>query len=220
MIDFTKYRCVDLTLPYDASVAGYSDEAAKVLEKDGWNARMLHLYSHAGTHMDAPVHFGIAGPTIDAFTPEQLMGRAWVIHLEDTAPGALLDTGILNGMAENIIPGDILLINTGWSKRLGTDAYRNQLPRISEALAGWCVRNGIKMLGVEPPSVADVNNLEEVTLIHQILLSGGVMIVEGLCNLDQLHGNPVWLMALPIKIKGGDGAPCRVIAFEEMAEGV
>jgi kynurenine formamidase len=62
--------------------------------------------------------------------------------------------------------------------------------------------------------VADVNNLEELTNIHRILLGGGVIIVEGLTNLDQISSQVVTLAAFPLKIAGGDGAPARVIAFE------
>ncbi|MEM6698052.1 MAG: cyclase family protein, partial [Bacteroidota bacterium] len=56
---------------------------------------------------------------------------------------------------------------TNWSQKIeDTTTYKNQLPRISKELATWCVENQVKMLGVEPPSVADVNNLPEVTEIH------------------------------------------------------
>ncbi|MEL7122642.1 MAG: cyclase family protein, partial [Bacteroidota bacterium] len=72
-----------------------------------------------------------------------------------------------------------------------------------------------KMLGVEPPSVADVNNLVEVTQIHTTLLQGKVSIIEGLTNLESISSDKVWLMALPLKIKDGDGAPARVIAFSK-----
>ena len=71
------------------------------------------------------------------------------------------------------------------------------------------------MLGVEPPSVADVNNLEEVTRIHRILLEGGVVIVEGLANLSALTKPKVTLIALPLKIAAGDGAPARAVAIED-----
>jgi kynurenine formamidase len=70
------------------------------------------------------------------------------------------------------------------------------------------------MLGVEPPSVADVNNLAEVTQIHHLLFQGKVIIIEGLTNLSALSQNKIWLMALPLKIKEGDGAPARVIGLE------
>jgi arylformamidase len=92
--------------------------------------------------------------------------------------------------------------------------YRDGLPRVSDALAHWCVGNKVKLLGVEPPSIADVTNLPELTRIHKILLGGGVTIVEGLCNLDQLTGPTVFFAALPLKIAAGDGCPCRAFAVD------
>ena len=70
------------------------------------------------------------------------------------------------------------------------------------------------MLGVEPPSVADVNNLDEITRIHSILLGAGIIIIEGLTNLEALSSEKVELIALPLKIGDGDGAPARVVAVE------
>jgi arylformamidase len=57
--------------------------------------------------------------------------------------------------------------------------------------------------------------MEEVTKIHEILLGGDIIIVEGLTNLDSVSKGKVKLIALPLKIKGGDGAPARVIAIEK-----
>ena len=71
------------------------------------------------------------------------------------------------------------------------------------------------MLGVEQLSVADVNNVRELTEVHHILLRGGVVIVEGLANLDLLKQSIVEFVALPMRIVDGDGSPVRAIAIEE-----
>ena len=215
MKDYTTQNIIDLTLPYDEKISGYDFSIARTVEKDGWNARNLKIYSHAGTHMDAPFHFGIGDKTIDTFQPHQLMGEAWVVRLGEVMPSQLLEVHHLGILEEKVKPGDSLLIHTGWSRFVGQAQYRDQLPRIGESLARWCVDRKIRILGVEPPSVADVNNLEEVTRIHEILLEGGVIIVEGLTNLDKIKSDQVWLIALPLKIRQGDGAPARVIAMEK-----
>jgi arylformamidase len=112
-------------------------------------------------------------------------------------------------------PGENLLLHTGWSRHAADAAlYRDQLPRISDELAHWCVAHRVNILGVEPPSVADVNNLEEVTRIHKILLGGGVTIVEGLANLDHVTAPRVVFAALPLRLAGGDGSPVRAFAVE------
>ena len=62
--------------------------------------------------------------------------------------------------------------------------------------------------------MADVNHLPEVTLIHEILLGADIVIVEGLVNLDQATSDKVFFGALPLKIGGGDGTPCRAFAVD------
>jgi kynurenine formamidase len=183
--------------------------------REGWNASTLSLYSHAGTHMDAQVHFEAGAETIDQHTPQRCMGRAWLVNLAGIAPKALIEIASLGDVAKNLQSGDSLLFRTDWSKQAENPAiYRDGLPRISDALANWCVANQVKLLGVEPPSIADVTNLPEVTRIHKILLGGGVTIVEGLCNLDKLIGPKVFFAALPLRIEAGDGCPCRAFAVE------
>lgn len=207
---------IDLTATLTPDTPGVSWEVAKDLKRDGWNARTLHLYSHSGTHMDAPLHFGCESKgvsTIDDIPLETCLGLARVCHL-DAQPSRALTIADLGELADSFPTGQALLLHTGWAKYRGDLAiFRNQLPPLTEELAHWCVAKKVRILGVEPPSVANVNQLAEVTRIHEILLSGGVTIVEGLINLDQLPAEQEFLFgALPLKVQGGDGSPCRAFA--------
>jgi arylformamidase len=210
-------KLIDLTLSYNKNVAGFDSEPARLLQKDGWNATSLKIYSHAGTHMDAPLHFGVSDQTIDEIPIEKFFSkRTWVVRLLNLPDFYLIKLEDILPQLADYQPNDSILLRTDWSKKLGADkenTYRNALPRISEEVANWLVENQVNILGVEPPSVADVNDMEEVTKIHQILL-GHVIIVEGLCHLDKIQQNCVEIVALPLKIEGCDGSPCRVIAIE------
>ncbi|WP_299119273.1 cyclase family protein [uncultured Winogradskyella sp.] len=208
-------QIVDLTLTYTNSSTGFSKETSRTIEKDGWNASTLSFYSHCGTHMDAPIHFNVSNQTIDKIPVSDFVGKAWVVDVRQIGPKGLITVShISKDILNTFSSGDSLIFWTDWSKYVNTSKYRDDLPRISEDLANWCVENKVKMIGVEPPSVADVNNIEEVTKIHQILLKG-VVIIEGLTNLEKLQSNCVELIALPLKIGEGDGAPARVIAIEK-----
>ncbi|MDA1192576.1 MAG: cyclase family protein [Candidatus Poribacteria bacterium] len=207
-------RIIDLSLTYERGMRGVDWETATTIDNQGWNARTLHLYSHAGTHMDAPRHFLPDGATIELTPLEKIVGEAWVVDCGMSSPRELLTVGHLGEVADRVVAGDRLLLKTGWSERFGTAAYRDELPRIGVELARWMVAKRVALVGVEPPSVADVNDLAEVTEIHRILLGGGVTIVEGLTNLDQLTRERVTFIALPLKIAEGDGCPCRAIAVE------
>ncbi len=206
---------IDLTLTLTPGQRGVEMEPKFTVGRDGWNAATWHLYSHAGTHMDAEIHFDAGSETIDTKPLASCMGPAWVVRLPGLAPQSLLTVASLGSVAEKFQAGESLLLDTGWSHHVANPAlYRDGLPRISEGLARWCVERQVRMLGVEPPSVADVNNLEEVTHIHRILLAGDVTIVEGLTNLAALQLERVHFFALPLKLAGGDGCPCRAFALE------
>lgn len=208
-------QIIDLTMPLAAGMRGVEITPKFTVAEQGWNASTLHLYSHAGTHMDSQVHFEAGPETIEQHTPARCMGRAWLVNLSDIVPQALIRVEDLGNIAKSFQAGDSLLLRTDWSHHFDQPKiYRDGLPRVSDELAEWCVSNHVKLLGVEPPSIADVNNLAEVTRIHKTLLRGGVTIVEGLCKLDQLTGPKVFFAALPLRIAGGDGCPCRAFAIE------
>lgn len=212
----THRRIVDLSLPVENGMRGVEVTPAMTIARHGWNATTLTLYSHCGTHMDAPKHFlGEEGDSIDRQSLQTCCGPARIIDLTPIEPQALITVDRLTTAAGSVDAGDRLLLRTDWSKRYGTDSYRDGLPRISVELAHWLVDQRIALIGVEAPSVADVNDLDEVTHVHQILFRGGVVIVEGLINLDQLTASVVEFIALPLRVTDGDGSPVRAIAIEE-----
>ena len=208
-------RIIDLSLPINNEMPGVKISQAKTIDTEGWNATTLQLYSHCGTHMDAPCHFVSGAATIDQQDLGVVIGDAMVVNLAPARPKQLFEIADFSSVADRITPGCRLLLRTDWHKRYGTAEYRNELPRISIELAHWLVERRVGLIGVEPPSVADVNNIEEVTNVHQTLFHGGVVIVEGLVNLDQLSCDVVQFVALPLKVIGGDGTPVRAIAMEE-----
>ncbi len=207
-------RIIDLTMPINNDLRGASVTTEKTIAEHGWNATTLTLYSHCGTHMDAPRHFVDGAAGIDRQPLEACCGPARVLDLTPVQSRELLGIDRLQPWADQIQPGDRLLLRTDWHQRAGTDAYRNELPRISVELARWLVERRIALIGVEPPSVADVNNRTELTEVHRTLLGGNVTIVEGLAHLDKIRSEVVEFVALPLKITDGDGSPARAIAIE------
>lgn len=208
-------RIIDLSLTINNDMPGVAITTAKRLEVEGWNATTLKLYSHCGTHMDAPRHFLSEGNTLDQQPLDVLIGPAIVVNIAPAQPKELITIEHLASVAHQIKPGARILLRSDWHKRYGTPQYRHELPRISLPLAEWLVARQVALLGVEPPSVADVNNKQDLTEVHQTLFRGNVVIVEGLANLDQITQPVVQFIALPLKIENGDGCPVRAIAIEQ-----
>lgn len=207
-------RIIDLSLPIGPGMRGVEIKVARTLEANGWNAKQLDLYSHSGTHMDAPRHFLRAGSTIDQTSLEACIGPAKRIDLRPVTPRQEITVEHLGEAAEMIGAGDRIVLCTDWYLRHETPEYRDALPRIGLPLAEWFVQQGIVLLGVEPPSVTDVNDREELIRIHKTLLEAGIVIVEGLARLSDIRSCDFQLIALPLSVVDGDGAPARVVAVE------
>lgn len=208
-------RWIDLTLMLRSGMRGVEFAPKHEIARDGWNSSLLNLYSHAGTHVDAQRHFDAGPETVDQIGLDRFCGPAWVVRLDGVRPRQCLEVADLGPVTDEFQPGESLLLATGWS-RYADDAamYRDELPRIGAELAHWCVERRVKILGVEPPSVADLSDREELTRVHRILLRGGVLVAEGLTNLESLRESRVLLIVLPLKLAGGDGSPARAVAVE------
>jgi kynurenine formamidase len=164
--------------------------------------------------MDAPCHFLSGGAGIDSQALEPCVGPAYVVDLTPVEPGERITVDRLGPWRQRIGQGDRVLLRTDWSLRHGTSEYRNQLPAVDLDLARWLVDRGVALIGVEPPSVADVNDMDQLTAVHRVLLEAGMVIVEGLTNLDKITSEEIQLIVLPLKVRDGDGAPVRAIAIE------
>jgi arylformamidase len=137
------------------------------------------------------------------------------VDLTSLKPRDLITVEHLAAYADRIGPGARLLLHTGWSLHADSPDYRTSFPRVSLPLAKWLAERKIALLGVESPAVASVDDVEELTTVHQALLAAEIVIVEGLAHLDQLTQEEVTFIALPLKLEGGDGSPVRAIGIEE-----
>ncbi len=209
-------RIVDLSLTLYPGMRGVDSDPVSRIEAEGYNTTTLHLYSHAGTHMDAPLHFVPDGGTIDHVLLEKCIGPALVVDVTHIGPNGLIEIADLGANAERIGPGSRLLLRTDWSLHAQMDDYRTHMPRISAELAHWLVDRQLALLGVEQPSVASLRpeNRAELTEVHQILLRAQTVIVEGLTNLNTLTQDVVHFIALPLKVRDCDGSPVRAVAIE------
>jgi kynurenine formamidase len=207
-------KIIDLTLSFAHGKRGVEFETVKTLESDGFNTTTLHIYSHALTHMDATKHFLMDGEGIEKNSLDQCVGEAIVVDLSHKAPNSFITVDDLVHIADKVQPSSRLLLRTDWGEHADKSDYRTHFPRVSAELAQWMVDKGVWLLGLESPSVASLlpENMDELTQVHQILLKGDVIIVEGLTNLRALP-ETVEFVALPLKLDNIDGSPVRAIAI-------
>ena len=103
-------RLFDLSLTLRDGMRGVAFAPARTMAVDGWNARTLSLYSHAGTHMDAQTHFAAGPGTIEQTPLERCMGWAWVINLVGIPDKTLITPEHLGSVATRFQPGESLLL--------------------------------------------------------------------------------------------------------------
>jgi kynurenine formamidase len=181
------------------------------IDPDGYNLTQILLGSHTGTHLDVPLHFVPDGDSIDKFPPERFIGDAYLIDLSYKKAEEDIIPEDFKNCEDKIIPGVRLLLRTDWYKVLPDRRYFKEQPRISYELAKWLVEKKVSLIGLETPTINPVDNKK----LHQTLLAGGIIVVEALAHLDQIKKDKVFFVALPLKIRGGDGSPVRAIAIEE-----
>lgn len=185
---------------------------------------------HGGTHVDAPIHFAEGKHSLDQIPLERLIGDAFVIDVSERAlkdPDYLISVeDITTWEKENgkVPDGAILLFNTGYARfwpdrvkymgtdKRGPDAVKDlHFPGLDPKAAKWLVENrNINAVGLDTPSI----DYGQSTLFesHQILFKENIPAIENVANLDKLPAKGAFVIALPMKIKGGSGGPLRIVA--------
>ena len=181
---------------------------------DPLNVTEIRMVAHVGTHLDAPSHFVPDGPAIDQIPLGRLHGPGVVWHVRCRA-GETIEPEDLDGASPPARPGDMVLLDTGWSRWFGTAAHDDH-PWLSSAAAAWLADRRVGLLGVDLPT-PDLPVPRRPAEgfgwpVHKILLSCGVLIVEHLTGLAPLAGQRVEIHIGAINLEGADGAPARVLA--------
>jgi len=209
---------LDLTRPFDADAEhslALEDpriEPISDVEADGANVQWVTFSTHSGTHVDAPLHVLPGGSTIDETPLSRLLSEGVVLGV-DAEEARPVDAADLQGLDE-LRDGDAVLLSLGWAEYAGTDRY-HRYPWISPGLADRLVERDVALVAMDTLSPDEPRELRgdgDPYPVHRRLLGTGVPIVENLADPAGLVGERVEVVCLPLRIRGGDGAPARVLA--------
>jgi kynurenine formamidase len=196
-----------------------------------YTANNFSTAEHGGTHIDSPIHFAKDRQTVDQIPLEHLIGPAVVIDVSEKALNdrnyqvSVEDITKWESKNGNIPDNSILLLRTGYSKYwpdrvkyMGTDKRGSEavselhFPGLHPETAKWLVQNRkINAIGLDTPSI-DYGQ-SQLFESHQILFDKNVPAFENVANLDKLPEAGSFIIALPMKIKGGSGGPLRIVAL-------
>lgn len=162
---------------------------------------------HVGTHADAPLHVRDGWPGAHELPLEAFYGPALVIDVSDLRGELSLD------QVEPLISGhqlERLILKTGSTVASGT--FPDEWPTLSESCARTLIGFGLRLLGVDAPSV-DARESKSLA-VHKMLFSGGAFLLENL-DLRRTPPGPYEIIALPVKMMSVDAAPVRAILIEK-----
>jgi kynurenine formamidase len=232
---------VDLTHPFDEQTIYWpTDRQGFVLESLSagvtpqgyyYTANRFCAAEHGGTHIDAPVHFGEGRPTLDEIPVEKLLGPGALV---DVSPVAARDPDYQVSASDfeawearhgPLPEGSIVLLRTGYGRywgdrarylgtqRTGPEAVPDlHFPGLDPDAARWLAeRRSIAAIGLDTPSI----DRGQSTLFesHRILFEREIPVFENLAQLEALPETDFFVVALPMKIRGGSGGPLRAIAI-------
>jgi arylformamidase len=178
------------------------------------NLGAVTMSVHNGTHADARLHFEPKGESIENAPLDIYFGRATVIDLAQAFLRAkekhLITLQDLQPHIEEIAATSRLLVKTGrWSN---SAVFPKQIPVIAADVPQWLQKNGVRLLGLDVPSVDEIDSKSLQN--HHALAAADIAIIESL-DLSRASPGIYNLAALPLKIAGADGAPMRAILWRE-----
>ena len=198
-------------MPVYPGTEGPTLSPANTYEKDGFKETLLSMYSHSGTHMDAPAQLLADRSTLDVLPASQFVGKATVIRCDDLGEGGKITMEHLrkNPAAEQ---ADFLLFHTGWGQYWGKPEYFGNYPCVTNQVVDFLIQTGKKGVGLDTISLDPIASL---TLHRQVLSTNKTVIIENLNNLDKLPQGLFTFCALPLRYENADGSPIRAVAILE-----
>ena len=203
-------RRIDVSMPLYEGMPGFPGDPPLALRPvhridrgDAYNLSRIELGTHAGTHVDPPVHFVAGANPIDRVDLDILNGPCRVVAV----PGSC--SVVSAAEAEAVPPGTArVLFRTSNSERWATRLeFFEDYVGLDLAAAEVLVRRGVRLVGIDSLSVE--RDPTGRFPVHHTLLGHGVLILEGLLLAHTPPGE-YDLACLPLRIRAGDGGPARV----------
>lgn len=230
---------VDLTHNYSSETIYWPTESGFHLEEEFggmtekgyyYSAKKFSAPEHGGTHIDAPIHFAKDGKTVDQIPLDSLIAEGIVIdvsaHTFQNSDYQVSTQDFVNWESSfGRMPDKVIvLIHTGYGKfwpdrtkylgtdKMGKDALSDlHFPGLHPDAAKWLTENRkISAIGLDTQSI-DYGK-SEFFETHRLLCEKEIPFFENVANLDQLPPTGTLVLGLPMKIKGGSGAPLRLVA--------
>jgi len=203
----------DISMTIEKNMGVYKDKEEKrpvirlekQIPKDSINESSMYMNLHTGTHIDAPYHVDSMGDTIETMDLNKLVTKCRVLDLTLVVDGITKEDLI----DKAIKPGEFLLLKT---KNSFTEEFEPDFVFVKKSGAEYLAEKGIIGVAIDSFGIERSQPEHET---HKILFSKGIIIIEGV-RLKEIEEAEYLMCALPLKIKGVDGAPARIVLIKDL----
>ncbi len=203
-------RFYDATLPIQEGMVTFPGDPPFKIEPyfqrdkgDSFDLAVMSMGTHLGTHLDPPAHYLDGGATVDELPLESLVGPGVILDMRRKTQidrQALEESDFVNHIR--------VLLKTSNGPLLLESSFHEDYVHLTEGGARFLVERGVRLVGIDYLSIERYKN--PGAPVHHILLEAGVVIVEGV-HLLEIPPGEYEIFCLPLRIKGADGAPARLI---------
>jgi arylformamidase len=178
----------------------------------GFAEKKITLYSHTGTHMDAPSHMLKGAPCLEDLGLGHFIGSGTAVDLSRNAfETRNIELNDLLPFKDIIRKKQFILLHSGWGKYWGKDEYFKGYPVLTSESAIWLAGFNIKGIGIDMISIDAPDTLD--MHIHKTFLDKNIVIIENLSNMAALSGRGFTFCCFPLKLNNSDGSPVRAAAI-------
>lgn len=184
-----------------------------------WQASWLSISAHLASHVDSPLHVIENSPTIGEIPLDKVIGEAVVLDFTNKGENEEITDKDLEKYARDVREGDIVILRTDWGAKHFTApdfSYWHKSPVLTPEGARWLVKRKPKAVAFdffEEYSARLKDFKPDDFIVHKIILGAGIIIIEGLVNLDKLPKRVKKFFACPLKVMASEAAPARIFAI-------
>jgi arylformamidase len=169
------------------------------------------LWSHVGTHIEAPYHYFEDGADVSELPLERVVGECALLDLTHRGHNEAITREDLEERGSEVRAGDIVFVRTDQGHY--RTARSHDRPYFTEDAVSWLVERPISCLGVDCSGIERRGVPGQPN--HERLFSHGIPLIEHLYGLDQLRTTRFFVVAVPWRVRGLEASPVSVVAFEE-----
>jgi arylformamidase len=208
-----RMRIHDITRPLAAGTASWPGDTPFMLQ---WketlagggivNLSSISSSPHVGTHVDAPLHVRDGELGVGELPLEAFVGPARVVLVPPDA-GSTIGPAVIEGLDLSEPPRILFRTDACLDSGRWNPGFTGISPEAARLLAG----RGVLLVGIDTPGIDPPGST--VLPVHHLFLDAGIRWIENL-DLSRVSPGVYDLIALPLRIPGGDASPVRAVLIE------